>query len=89
MKIIIGILVILLLVLQYKLWFGEGSVSSLIQLKQEIAQQKTSNDSLEQRNQVLIAEVQDLKSGQAAVEDHARDDLGMIKPDETFYQLVK
>ena len=88
MKIFVGILFVLLIVLQYNLWFGTGSITSIIQLKHQITEQKTLNASLEQRNQVLVAEVQDLKSGQAAIEDHARDDLGMVKPGETFYQLV-
>jgi cell division protein FtsB len=89
MKILMVVLLILLAWLQFTFWFGQGSVSSLIRLKRQVAEQKVIDEQLTQRNQVLMAEVEDLKSGHDAVEEHARDDLGMIKQNEKFYQIVK
>ena len=88
-KVLIFILVVLLALLQYRLWFGEGSVRSIVKLKQQVAQQTAKNRQLMQRNKALIAEVRDLKSGHQAVEERARNELGMIKQYETFYQIVK
>ena len=89
MKILMIILLILLAWLQFTFWFGQGSVSSLIRLKRQVAEQKVIDQQLTERNDILMAEVEDLKSGHDAVEEHARDDLGMIKQNETFYQIVK
>ncbi len=88
-KILLAILVILLVLLQYRLWFGEGSIPHVIQLKHQLQSQIDQNQKLQQRNQTLIAEVKDLKNGQHAVEERARNELGMIKKGETFYQVVK
>lgn len=88
-RILLAILVFLLLSLQYRLWFGEGSIVSVAKLNDQVQQQIALNKQLQQRNNVLIAEVKDLKSGHDAVEERARNDLGMIKKDETFYQIVK
>jgi cell division protein FtsB len=89
MKILVAILVILLILMQYRLWIGDGSVRTAIQLKQQIAAQQAQNKKLQEQNQMLLAEVQDLKGGKQAVEERARNDLGMVKKDETFYQIVK
>lgn len=89
MKILVAILIVLLIVMQYRLWIGEGSVRTAIQLKQQISAQQAENQKLRDSNQMLLAEVQDLKGGKQAVEERARNDLGMIKKDETFYQIVK
>jgi cell division protein FtsB len=89
MKIIAASLVALLLVLQYDLWVGEGSLTAAWQLEETIADQKQDNDRLKTRNDTLAAEVQDLKSGLAAIEERARSELGMIKEDETFVQVVE
>jgi len=88
MKSLVIVLAALFLVLQYKLWFDQGGIRQVETLKKAITTQNKENQQLSQRNQVLVAEVQDLKSGQAAIEEHARNDLGMIKPGETFYQVV-
>lgn len=88
MKPLVIVLAALFLVLQYKLWFDRGGIRQVESLKKSITVQNKENQQLSQRNQVLVAEVQDLKSGQAAIEEHARNDLGMIKPGETFYQVV-
>ena len=89
MRVFIIILIVLLALLQYRLWFGDGSVRSIIKLKQQVAQQQMINKKLTERNNVLAAEVIDLKSGHLAVEERARNELGMVKKDETFYQIVK
>ena len=88
MKAIIATLVILFVLLQFKLWFGEGSVKDVWHLEDAIAAQSADNDQLKERNQTLIAEVNDLKQGLEAIEERARSELGMIKKGETFYQVV-
>lgn len=88
MKPLVVILTILFLSLQYKLWFVPEGVWRVHQLKKQIAQQLKENMQLSQRNTVMVAEVNDLKSGKVALEAHARNDLNMIKPNELFYMLV-
>lgn len=75
--------------LQYKLWHGEGSWTSEQALKQQVEEQKIENARLRQRNAALVAEVEDLKNGEAAVEERARSEMGMVKPGETFYRVVE
>lgn len=83
------LLVALLAFLQYRLWWGEGGRRSVAALQQQVEQQTHENDGLKQRNAALAAEVEDLKSGEVAVEERARSELGMIKPGETFYRVVE
>ncbi len=75
------------LVLQYPLWLGKGGWIKVWDLHRQIEQQQRSNQQAEARNAVLDAEVRDLKDGTAAIEERARTEFGMIKPNETFYQL--
>lgn len=75
--------------MQYKLWFGDASVSDVIELKQSIKEQQAKNEQIKQRNAVLAAEVEDLKTGLEAIEERARSELGMIKKDETFIHIVE
>ncbi len=82
------ILLTVLILLQVKLWVGAGGWREVEQLEASVAVQKQENAKLEQRNAALAAEVDDLKRGQAAVEERARAELGMIKPGETFYRVV-
>ena len=89
MKILAGFLVALVLVLQYPLWLGKGGWTRVRDLERSLAQQQESNARLKARNDALDAEVRDLKEGNDAIEERARLDLGMIKRDETFYQVVK
>ena len=89
MKALIAILIVLLLILQYKLWFGDGNMREVWQLQSAIEEQKKENDSLRERNAALEAEVQDLKQGLEAIEERARSELGMIKKGETFYQIIE
>jgi len=88
MKILIGILILLLIGLQYKLWLGDGSLSEVVQLSRELDLQKEKLRVLEQRNNILEAQVLDLQNGLDAFEEKARNDLGMIKQGETFIQLI-
>ncbi len=74
--------------MQYKLWFGDGSVREVIELRQTVEEQHSNNDQIKQRNIVLEAEVEDLKTGLEAIEERARSELGMIKDDETFIHIV-
>ena len=88
MRIIAVILGLLFLVLQYDLWLGEGSLATAWRLEQKIAKQKKENEKIHQRNESLVAEVNDLKKGDAAIEERARNELGMIKKGETYIQVV-
>lgn len=89
MKWLIGSLVVLLLVLQYRLWIGDGSIQQYMALRKEARETHTNLLQLRSRNQALEAEVADLKSGLDAIEERARTELGMIDENETFYQFVK
>ncbi len=82
------VLVALLAWLQYRLWFGGGGQGEVQALQQQVNQQARENSGFKQRNDALTAEVEDLKSGEKAVEERARSELGMIKPGETFYRVV-
>ncbi len=89
MKTLTTILIVLLVLLQYRLWFGDGGLIRLWELEQRIEQQRTENERLRERNRALTAEVRDLKHGLTAIEERARTELGMIKEGETFYQVVE
>ena len=88
MKILITILILVLIGLQYKLWFGDGSLSEVVQLTRELEFQKQRLHDLERCNKILEAQVLDLQNGLDAFEEKARNDLGMIKQGETFIQLI-
>ncbi len=89
MRILILILFLLIVILQYRLWVGEGSLAEVSTLQQQVEEQKRQNASLRDRNAALDAEVTDLKTGFDAIEERARSELGMIREDETFYQVVE
>ena len=84
----IGLLTVLLVLLQVRLWAGDGSVRELWRLGHQIEAQQIENTALRERNEALNAEVLDLKNGAAAVEERARRELSMIRQDETFFQSV-
>ena len=88
MRILIGLLILLLFLLQYRLWVGPGSLADVSNLKQEISAQREELVALRERNRALQAEVEDLRSGQSAIEERARSELGMIKEGEIFYQVI-
>ena len=83
------VLATLLIALQYPLWIGKGSWTRAWDLERQVEAQQTGLARLKVRNDALEAEVRDLKEGNEAIEERARLDLGMVKRDETFYQLVK
>lgn len=83
------ILLVLLLVLQYPLWFGSGSIPAVWHLRQQVVAQKIENAQLQERNNALVAEVMDLKHGLDAIEERARSELGMVKEGETFFHVVE
>jgi cell division protein FtsB len=89
MKILAVALATMLVALQYPLWIGKGSWMRVWELDRQVAAQREINVRLKARNDALDAEVRDLKQGQDAVEERARLELGMIKNDEIFYQVVK
>ena len=89
MKILAGILAALIVLIQYPLWLGKGGWVHAWQAGRTLAAQLDKNRQLEQRNAALAAEVTDLKQGTDAVEARARYELGMVKKDEVFYQIVE
>jgi cell division protein FtsB len=89
MRFVYGLLLVLFLLLQYTLWISEDGLRELWRLNRSIEQQRQENRILSERNQVLGAEVRDLKSGLDALEERARSELGMIKKDETFFQIIE
>ncbi|HEX4300307.1 MAG TPA: cell division protein FtsB [Gammaproteobacteria bacterium] len=82
-------LLLLLALFQFQLWFGVGNVPSAMRLKNQVDVQAVENAALSKRNAALTAEVNDLKGGQAAIEERARAELGMVKKGEAFYQIVQ
>ena len=89
MKWMLGILIILLAALQYRLWISEGSLADVNRLEREIKIQHADNSRLRERNRILAVEVEDLKTGLDSVEERARNDIGMIKKDETFFMILE
>ena len=88
MKFISFLLIVLLVLLQYRLWIGNGSITDVHHLEQARQEQIRENEQLRERNQALAAEVHDLKHGFEAIEERARSEMGMIKTDETFYHVI-
>ncbi|QRN02880.1 cell division protein FtsB [Legionella sp. MW5194] len=89
MRSIVVILILALIGLQYKLWLGDGSVLQWQQLEQKIVEQQKENKKLAARNRAIEADILELKSGEQALEEQARYELGMIKNDEVYYQFVE
>jgi cell division protein FtsB len=89
MRAVTLILVVLLLLLQYPLWLGKGSWSKVWDLHRQVEEQQQANQQAQMRNAVMDAEVRDLKQGTAAIEERARSELGMIKRDEVFFQVLE
>ena len=89
MRWLIGLLLVLLLVLQWRLWTGEGSLAQYQHLNERIEEQLQTNDFLRERNLDLAVEVEALRESDDAVEERARADLGMIRDGEIFYMIVE
>jgi len=85
---LLAILLLVLVALQFKMWFGEGGYRDVQRLAERVEQQALENEALAQRNRELQAEVEDLRQGLEAIEERARSELGLIKEDEEFYQVV-
>ena len=88
MRVLLAILIVLVLLLQAKMWFGEGGYRDVQRLAARVEEQARENEMLAQRNRELQAEVDDLRQGLQAIEERARSELGMVKDDEEFYQVI-
>jgi cell division protein FtsB len=88
MRAFTALLLILFSLLQYRLWFGKNSVPDYYALQDEVTRQQSTNEKLKQRNKLLYADTDDLKLGSEAIEERARNELGMIKQDETFFRII-
>jgi len=88
MRMFTSLLLIFLFLLQYRLWFGKNSVPDHLTLENEVTSQQQINEKLRQRNKLLYADTDDLKSGSEAIEERARNELGMIKTGETFFRII-
>lgn len=89
MKTLWAIMVVLILLLQVRLWVGEGSFAQVWSLEQSIAEQRAENAELAARNERLYAEVRNLRTREGALEERARMNLGLIREDETFFLVVE
>ena len=83
------VLVALLVILQDQLWLGRGGVPTVAELERELQQQKATNEEARRKIEQLSAEVNDLKEGLNMVEERARHELGMVKPNEIYVQIAK
>lgn len=88
MRILILFLLLLLAALQYRLWFGQLSITDYLRQQEEIATQQASNQELMKRNRMLLADVNDLRQGLEAIEERARNELGLIADDEVFFRII-
>jgi cell division protein FtsB len=88
LKVLTLILIALIALLQYPLWLGKGSWLKVWEIDQQVTRQHESNRKLQMRNAALDAEVRDLKQGLEAIEERARNELGMIKQNEIFFHIV-
>jgi cell division protein FtsB len=86
MRTIVIVLLLVLVGLQYKLWVGDNSIFQWVQLEKKLATEEQENKSLVARNRAVEADIYELKSGDQALEEQARYELGMVKEGETYYQ---
>ena len=89
MKILAAVLAVLVVLIQFPLWLGKGGWLRVWDLDRQVQAQKDQNLKVQKRNVALDAEVRDLKQGLDAVEERARYELGMVKQDEVFFQIVE
>lgn len=89
MRVLIISLTLTLLVMQYRLWLADSGIRATWQLQDAVAATTLENEQKAARNAALEAEVDDLKQGVAAVEERARSELGMIRPNETFFLITR
>jgi cell division protein FtsB len=88
-KSLIVIIILLIIHLQYRLWYGDGGIREIHAHQQRLDELKEQVEEKKARNEALYAEVLDLRKGQAAIEERARYELGMIREDETFFQVLE
>ncbi|MCV2884622.1 cell division protein FtsB [Aestuariibacter sp. AA17] len=88
MKWLTALLLVLLCMLQYRLWFGKHSIPDYVAMEKEVQDLRKQNANLKQRNELLQADINDLKIGLEAIEERARNELGLIKRGETFYRIL-
>ena len=89
MRWLFGGLLLILVVLQYRLWIAEGSLAEQKRLERQVEEQQAVNRELRERNAVLEREVLELQTGNRGVEQRAREQLGLVREGETFYQFVE
>ena len=88
-RLVPALLIALLTVVHAQLWFGRGSVGSVAQMQRKLEEQRAANAQAQQANERLASEVRDLKEGLEMVEEKARMELGMVRPDEIYVQIGK
>tara|TARA_A100001391_G_scaffold217_3_gene507 strand:- start:11783 stop:12100 length:318 start_codon:yes stop_codon:yes gene_type:complete len=88
-QVVLAVLALVLLGLQARLWFGEGSLRHVAALEKQVETLTAQNAELAERNRLMAADVRDLKDGTEAVEEIARKDLGMIRDGETYFLIVE
>jgi cell division protein FtsB len=86
-RLLIPALVVLFVVLQYRLWVGEGSLAQVASMERDIEAQQQTIEEMQKRNMAMQAEIDSFKNDQDAVEERARSDLGMIREGETYFQI--
>ena len=89
MRFVTAALLALIALVQVELWFGKGGVPRVMELQSKLSDQKAANEVAKLRNDQLVAEVSDLKEGLEMVEERARFELGMVKPNEILVQMAK
>ena len=88
MRLLGAVLLALVVIIQYPLWLGKGGWLRVWELDRKLAQQRSTNALLQQRNDAMVAEVRDLKSGSEAIEERARYELGLTRSNEVFFQFI-
>jgi len=89
MKILLAVLVVLIALLQYRLWYGNGGIEEVKSYQQELNELNIEVEEKSARNKALYAEVEDLRNGRETLEERAREELGMIREGETFFQVLE
>ena len=89
MKILLAFIILFVALLQYRLWHGDGGIAEITALQLRLDDLKEQVEEKKERNETLYAEVEDLRKGQEALEERARDELGMIRDGETFFQVLE
>ena len=89
MRIFLAIIALLIALLQYRLWYGDGGIKEIQAYQLRLDDLKEEVEEKRERNEALYAEVEDLRKGQESLEERARDDLGMMREGETFFQVLE